>query len=297
MIITRDKDVDYNLIQLISVEKSLYHLYNKLENATNKNQYLEYLKVTLEVEDKILNSIPFTLENSKQLYKRFFSLIYEKEGEEEINCILERINNYLERKFFSKPFKSIYEDENTLVISNSARCDYLVNLLFLLSNEIKKEENILIKKALETPFYHLCYANKAFEKVLVSPLSMPALNSRKRCINFGHEKSLVDKEYKELAFSIMNIILDELFQYPDIILNENSEGKAFQKVNLINLKSGLYLLHSEEIYDTYQAQYNIITKESPYLQEYFLTTTQNILSTLKRSYEEVNAYEKRKNTK
>lgn len=292
MIIT--KDLDSNLIRLINVEKSLYHLYRKMEDTNNKDQYLEYLKVTTEVEDRILNDIHFTKENSIQLFKRFSYLITEKGTEEEISCILDRINNYLERRFFSIPFTSINNDENKLIISNSARCDYICNQLFLLGNEIEKEENLSIKKVLKVPFYQLCYRNKTFEHALVNPLSMSALNSRKRCINFGHEKRLVDKGYKEHAFDIMDIILDNLLQYPDVILNNYNDTKIFQKVNLIQLKGAAYLLHSSELFDTYQAQYHVLTEESSVFQKFYRLTAKNILSTLKGSYEEVKAYEKRK---
>lgn len=287
---TITKEVDYNLRQLSKVEKSLYHLYQKLESTDNKNLYLKYLNVTLEVEDKILNSIPFTQENSKQLFREFLEFI----SEEETGCIEERINNYLERRFFSKPFKSEDENVNNLLISNSARCDYIVNLLFLLGEEIQKCENAPTKKIFETPFYKLCFENKIYERVLTKPFMKPAFHSRKRCMDFGHEKQNVDTIYQDLSYRFISLSLDQLFQYPDIILEGNSEVKTAQKVSLLHLKSATYLLPSEEIYDTYQTQYNIITNESPYLQEYFGLTTQNILSTLKSSYEDMKTYEKKK---
>ena len=271
MTITRE--IDDNLKQLSKVEKSLYHLYQKLESTDNKNPYLEYLKVAVEVEDKILNSIPFTQENSG---------------------IEERINNYLERKFFSKPFKSEYEDVNNLLISNSARCDYIVNSLFLLGEEIQKCENVATRKIFETPFYELCFENKIYEHALIKPFKGPAFHNQKRCMAFGHEKKKVDNIYQELSHRLISLSQEHLFQYPDIILEGNSEAKTAQRVSLISLKSAAYLLPSEEIYATYQTQYHILTNESPYLQEYFPTTTQNLLTTLKCSYEEMKIYEKKK---
>lgn len=288
MTITRE--IDDNLKQLSKVEKSLYHLYQKLESTDNKNPYLEYLKVAVEVEDKILNSIPFTQENSKQLSRELLEFI----GEEETSGIEERINNYLERKFFSKPFKSEYEDVNNLLISNSARCDYIVNSLFLLGEEIQKCENVATRKIFETPFYELCFENKIYEHALINPFKEPAFHNQKRCMAFGHEKKKVDNIYQELSHRLISLSLEHLFQYPDIILEGNSEAKTAQRVSLISLKSAAYLLPSEEIYATYQTQYHILTNESPYLQEYFPTTTQNLLTTLKCSYEEMKIYEKKK---
>lgn len=295
------KKVDCTFMQLMKVEKSLLHLYERLMDTDDRKEYLEYLSITLEVEDKILNSIDFTRENSRQLFRRYLYLLSEKGwNEEEVLPLSERLNNYLEAKLFSKPFKSIIsskekaEDENSLIISNTACRDYIVNLLFLLGNEIQKEEDITTKKVLEPPFYQLCFENKAFEKALTKPLTAPAINGRKRCIHFGHEKETVDGVYRELSNRIINSSLDQLFQYPDAILKESNYEKAVQRISLISLKGAAYLLNEEELAETYEKHYNIITKEAPLLQQYFGLTTNNILSTLESSYEEVKSYQKRK---
>lgn len=295
------KEIDCTFIKLMKVERALFHLYKKLADTDNKKRYLEYLSTTLEVENKILNSTDFTWENSKQLFNRYLCLLSEQEwSKEEVHSLAERLNNFLEAKLFSKPFKSITynkeaaKEENNLIISNTASRDYIVNLLFLLGNEIQKEEDITTKKVLEPPFYQLCFENKAFEQALTKPLAKPAINGRKRCIDFGHEKEIVDEVYQELSYRIISLVLDHLFQYPDAALKESNYKRASQKVSLLNLKGAAYLLTEKELANIYQENYNAITKETPLLQQYYRLTTNNILSTLKSSYEEVKNYQKAK---
>lgn len=293
------KEIDCTFMRLMEVERSLFHLYKRLGDVDNKEQYLEYLAITVEVEDKILNSMDLTCENSNQLLKRYRYLVLEKGySEDEIFSLTERFRNYLQEKLFSKPFKSVRYDkemennDNIVVVTNIARRDYVVNLLFLLGDAIQKEENLATKKVLEPPFHKLCFENKAFEQALTNPIKTPAINGRKRCIDFGHEEDIITMVYQKLYYCITNTLLDQLFQYPDALLKENSYARDVQKVSLINLKGASYLLNEKELQEEYQKYYHIITEESPLLQQFYGLTTNNLLSTLKSSYEEVKAYQK-----
>lgn len=303
-----NKEKEYSFIRLIKIERALFHLYTKLADANadtaNKEKCLEYIMMTLEVEDSLFHQLDFTKKKNRHLLRSYlYSFLEEDWDKKEIQCIAERFQNYFEAKRYINPFKSMEKnegsamDENILIISNMAHRDYVINLLFLLNKEIKNSENQILQRVLEPSFHKLCFENKIYEQALISPLPQPVFNERKLCIDFGHKKEIVDDIYQELSYRIINTSITHLLQYPDKLLNESDYERAKQKVDFIHLKGASYLLNEEELYELYQSHHTTISNNIPNVQQFYQMTTSNILSTFKSSYEEIKGYQKKKGNK
>ena len=249
-----------NLLQdIIAVSNSIYNQYQALliaridENEENEKEALENIKIVTEYENELYNKLNLGVFPSEQLENRFLYLLRKSEQIDILdqNYIYSRFLNYIDELTIRNPFLSINEniaeniDENIRAIERQINRDYTITFLFLLSQELNKTEDPIIKSALLEEYLYAIYKEKSLEKYLTTSPTQPEKGGRKRCLIFNQE-DLVNETYQTILKSALYEDIENALKYTDNILTEFPEEAIYLTPLLLSITANAMLLEKEE---------------------------------------------------
>ena len=106
MIEERDKKIN----ELLDIENSIYNLYMTIadceinKNEKEKEKYIEYLKITIEVETKIYDNLKIDTKNSGEIFRRI-NYINNKRKISQYDNIITRIETIIEEELYWLSFE------------------------------------------------------------------------------------------------------------------------------------------------------------------------------------------------
>lgn len=250
---------DNLLKNIIAVSNSIDNQYQALliaridENEENEKEALENIKIVTEYENELYNKLNLGVFPSEQLENRFLYLLRKSEQIDILdqNYIYPRFLNYIDELTIRNPFLSINEniskniDENIRAIERQINRDYTITFLFLLSQELNKTEDPIIKSALLEEYLYAIYKEKSLEKYLTTSPTQPEKGGRKRCLIFNQE-DLVNETYQIILKSDLYEDIENALKYTDNILTEFPEEAIYLTPLLLSITANAMLLEKEE---------------------------------------------------
>lgn len=266
MIEERDKKIN----ELLDIENSIYNLYMTIadceinKNEKEKEKYIEYLKITIEVEAKIYDSLKIDTKNSGEIFRRI-NYINNKRKISQYDNIITRIETIIEEELYSNPFLSnskSYSDqifENSQCIKNEFNNNITMHIIKKLEDRIEKEKYNSIKEELITLKYELIYLNKTLEEHFLG-YRKKDIYGRERCILFNQNEQLVNSIYAKALQDYLNESLNFVLYITDNQLKESIENKIDQIYQLIIIDSAIELLTETEKEGLYYSFYKNFLK-------------------------------------
>lgn len=256
-----------NANRIIEVSNSILTIYNELFNAKIKNniekynEYLAYLRISIEVEKNIYDDIKEDNDN----YEYFLNTVYleiqnKNYQEQDIESIITRIENHLIYKTYSNPIYIDSEDIDENLEHNTAKIYYRVNnqykltLFNELNQEIINEKDQFIKDELTYSKFNIIYTNKDIEIKLLNNFEIKPDNGKLKLLRCNHDEEMIEVIYDNYILDTFNASLNLLLNIKDNNLSKQNIVK--QKLNLLTLKSCLKQLDKESLINLYNSFYD-----------------------------------------
>lgn len=294
-----------NSNRIIDISNAIIEIYEKLYNAAidddakTYKEYIEYLKISIEVEQKIYNEINLTCNDDN--YRHFMNTLYweikkRNYNEEKKINITGRIENYLIYDSYKDP--SLAEDgtdeenleDNIAKISLKIQNKYITTLFNELNKEISIENNEYIKNQLIYSKYITIYTNRYIEQQLLNNKKIkPYDNVIEILLNHDHEEEFIKNIYSDYVLETFNITINNLL---NITNNALKEKFLFQKLCILNLKSCLKLLEIIDIKNLYDNFHKGFLSDEVF--DIKKITSTNSIEKIKETFKEV--LEEKQNT-
>lgn len=289
-----EKHTIKNLIELMEIQKSIKTIYSHF-NKNNKEEfleYLEYLKIAKSIEFSILSKLNLKNEDIDNLLISYNYLLQQQNWQKEDKIsIYERLENYIITKINNRnPFPSSNnsEQENIDIIKRRAEKDYLHNILFFLSKEIKKQDNPIMKQKLIEELNNLYFSNIYYEGHINNPVSELMIDGQDLCIELGHRKNLVHKIYSSLATYLIESEFLGLLNSADTYKTDITPTTS-----KLSLKSACCLPTDAELKFIYSKYENDLWQD-PTLKEFYPDIITSFLNTIQEANNEKRQYKKTK---
>lgn len=257
--------------KLIKINKNIKCLYDNM-NSLNKEKLENELLFNINKENKLLDELNITEQNSQKIYNNFVRIlednileeyrveVNDKKLEEMFNIylsttkkeaiitndlILKRFESYLLAKFRSVPKKfnskdkKLNEKQNKAIIKYQANKDFLSTTVVFLTNLEEKTENLKEANEAISLKTKILFSEKQIEENYFN--NDLANTGFKSCLDNGQDPKLVDKTYKELLFENINEYGCRCYLYSNKDLKVDEERTQFN-ISLECFKSGLFLL-------------------------------------------------------
>ncbi len=221
-----------NVARLVNITNSIFKLYNDLtDNCLNQKELqktLENLKIALELENEIYQSIGEETLLSQEFHNEFDHEIYTRFetsdqrdfisylDSDEIKC---RFYNYISYLIYRYPFLSntnsrytnIQEDYDT--IEQHYFFDYDLLTLYYFNSYLKDKSLSEIKPHLTSQKNRLLFETKIFDNYAFEDPQEPELKARERLIAFNHNPEIVNEIFTNLLVQELNQALSFSLKY------------------------------------------------------------------------------------
>ena len=243
------------LEEWINLASTIWKIYQQLIEDRCQNQKekyqddLEMLKMCIDLENKIYQSLEVSIDNFRQYYLKFEILINRKNyPQKEKELIFNRINGYLLTPEYLNPFLSMQSNvqknqlENEIAIEIQYDIEYLKHFFSRIDKYLQTAKTKAEQKKLLRCYYETLFEFKLSEHLLAN-LKLTkdfTLSEREKCILFHQNPKEVEYFYRAQSNDWINKIISE-------ILNENFSSKTIQALKeKINLEAILSILTKEE---------------------------------------------------
>lgn len=246
---------DKKIEEWINLASTVWKIYQQLIEDRCQNQEekyqddLEMLKMCIDLENKIYQSLEVSIDNFRQYYSKFEILINRKNyPQKEKELIFNRINGYLLTPEYLNPFLSMQSNvqknqlENEIAIEIQYDIEYLKHFFSRIDKYLQTAKTKAEQKKLLRCYYETLFEFKLSEHLLANlKLTKDFTSSeREKCILFHQNPKAVEYFYRVQSNDWINKIISE-------ILNENFSSKTIQALKeKINLEAILSILTKEE---------------------------------------------------
>lgn len=282
---------------LFKVEKSIYTLYTKLLKNQSK-EYIEYLKIALEVETNVVNKFHFNTKELQQLLdnfngfelkKLYFSYIETYLIPKKTNLLEGRIlghfynenrrlttkstNSYLEQlEELSKEYELLSPCSSVINYLNEQ--DELIekyqnnvdkNFLILLCREIENCGDLKEKEALSEVLYQFSFVDKKVEEQMLffsfHPKTFLEYNS---LIPNDMKKEYENNDNEDLSYKIVQRQMSNILGITD---QEIKQSKKIElKLRQLYIEANMHLMSNRRIgilnYEFHENEANFINRQS-----------------------------------
>lgn len=282
---------DKKIYDLLTIEKSIYNIYNNLvkyEIKNNDKKYqenIEFLKIAIEIEEKIYNSLNINRDDSNKILNRIYYLNTQQDNDIS-NYIVGRIESIFCENFYSDPFLSndpIYENqlkENSECIICEFGNDFTSHLLNNIEERIKVEQKKEIREELIILKYDTLYLNKSLENILLG-YRKKGIYSRERCLLFNQNEKLVNMIYRSYLQDNLNTSINIALNITDKQLEDSNENNFNQMYQILIIKSSMELLTEEEKGNVYYSFYKSALNKQKALEPHASKSLNEIMDVIK----------------
>lgn len=244
----KNKISNDDIKKLIVLTNCIYGIYtnNKLDEDTKT----EYLKMTIEEENKAYDKLNVNKKNVNNILERFNILLCTYKYSDNVKERLkDRIENYLTFLAYKYPFKSTSknyytsEEDDINTITTQIEIDYCKYLIKLTKNDMYNTKSKAKKKIIDRELNELCFTHKITDFIDQDNIS---INGRNLCLLLGHSKTLVDAVYQDVCINKVNECINICLNYNNQIL-EKQNAKVELEFYINCLKANLYLLNKNEL--------------------------------------------------
>ncbi len=287
MAITKKNQPILNILNdIVDVTIALHKIFTNLGNSFEEDEItykknLDYLKMTLEYENKLYNQ----LEEYNDFSPTITASIFERKKIplSLYKNIKKRINFYLSLKedkypfFYTEYTRDLNELKNLICIQKYCTEEFVFNKLYYYIEQLnnttdKTERKILYKQYLNTLFTYKIYTNCIFQ-----PITTIHTNGRNKLALFNHDPQNIENIYREFILQIINYSISSC---QAIEISHIKNKQAYFDNELVQLRSALSLLtadEQEDIYDGFVNNENILD---------FIKTTPKAYSSIKDTIEQ-----------
>lgn len=239
----------------ISIAATIQKIYqdlakDKINHQEEKYQSdLEMLKMCIDLENKIYQSLGVTVANLEDYYQQIEQLVQQKKYSfQKKEAIWNRLDRYLLTLEFLNPFLSMQEDinmnelENEIAIEIQFDTEYLKHFFFRIKEELNQAKTKREKERIIHCYYDTLFEFKLSEHLLANPRVLKdfTLSEREKCLLFYQNPYEVNEYYRSQS----NHWIDEIIQQ---IFDKNFSIKSIKGIKAkINLEVILSILTKEE---------------------------------------------------
>ncbi len=246
--------------RILDITNSILIIYNELINAKKENtsekyfEYLEYLKLGVEVENKIYEKLNLKKEEEIEVFLNifYFRIQHKNYNENVIRKLTKRIENYFIYQTYINPTPSEKKvtqekiDDNVNKILNQANKDYTISLLNQLEKRIQTEKNKSIYNKLIYSKYDIIFSNKYIEEKLINKKDLKEKTGKEILIKHHQDINLINQIYDSFIFDTLNANLNILLNITNSSLTE-TKNKYNQILHLLIQKSCLKMASTSSI--------------------------------------------------
>ncbi len=264
-----DKDVDALIDTDLTILNIMDNFIDNYDIEEKKNKFFDFLSLAFQSEQNIYKRLGFDNINEIDIkIKRFNYLLTLRDLDEENDFdIRTRINNKISHDYYKNPF--VAKDGNNIIeITWQAFLDLSLANIYFLDKELETCKEKIKRKMLLQSKSHAIFQNDYLRNYLVMPIDEDSICGRRRCLVFNQQKEDIDDVYYNYfqRKSLENVYI-QLDEFPDCTLDHNRIKKRIQEINLLNLKSSLFLLTEKEREDFHKEYPQMILNMAFYQKE------------------------------